>query len=150
MASNPCDEPLNAEPTGIWPPSNFECWPATRYASLAFNGISIILWVIPQLWPKYRSCLMWNVFGGSFFLGLWASTVLHFMPCIWWSCDWGYYDGAAIRGGLWFGGWAIAYGVFTWYYCKHKDDDDENLLIKRKNMLRTVKEEDQVTLVILK
>jgi hypothetical protein len=36
-----------------------------------------------------------------------TSLWVHFIPCFWWSCDWGEYDGAAIRGGIWFILWFV-------------------------------------------
>jgi len=26
-------------------------------------------------------------------VGCLIGTWFHFIPCIWWTCDWGYYDG---------------------------------------------------------
>lgn len=36
------------------------------------------------------------------------------IPCAWWTCDWGEYDGAGIRGGIWLLGGAIA----AFFLCK--------------------------------
>ena len=121
---DPCGGPLG-EKGPIWPPANFEkeCWPSTRYGSLIFLGVSIVLWCIPQMWPKYRECILWNVFGGPFFFGLWIGFAAHFIPCIWWTCDWGYYDGKAIRGGIWFGVWAgVTAGLAAWV-CKKNNEE---------------------------
>ena len=126
-----CEVPVGVE-SATWPEANFGCWPYTRMAANAFNGISIILWVIPQMWRHYHNCIMWNGFGGPFFFGLWVGLFVHFIPCIWWTCDWGYYDGYGIRGGIWFTVWGAASGVFYWYYSQHKDAEDMNLLIRRK------------------
>lgn len=30
---------------------------------------------------------------------------LHFVPCIWWTCDWGDHDGEGVRGAIWFVVW---------------------------------------------
>lgn len=53
---------------------------------------------------EYRFCnalsiLMAIVFGFLF------AFFLHFLPCIWWTCDMGYYDGEQVRGYIWFVGW---------------------------------------------
>jgi len=32
---------------------------------------------------------------------------VHFVPCIWWTCDWGDHDGEGVRGAIWFTLWAI-------------------------------------------
>ena len=119
-----CDGPPG-EDSQIWPPPNFDCWPETRYAGIAFAGVSIILFVIPQMWRHYRNCILWNVFGGPFFFGLWLGLAIHFIPCIWWSCDWGFYDGQAVRGGIWFGVWIGAYIGFTIYVCRHNKKQKE-------------------------
>merc|ERR1712032_248361 len=101
--------------------------------------------VIPPLWRHYHNCIMWNGFGGPFFFGLWVGMAIHFIPCIWWSCDWGYYDGEGIRGGIWFGVWGIASGIFAWYYCKHRDEEKENLLMR--NILKQEKQGNELTIV---
>ena len=71
----------------IWPPANFDCWPYTRLGGGGLAIVSLILMVIPQMWPHYKSCLLWNVFGGPFFFSLWIGFYAHFIPCIWWTCD---------------------------------------------------------------
>jgi len=35
--------------------------------------------------------------------GIWV----HFIPCIWWACDWGPYDGEAVSGGIMFVGGSL-------------------------------------------
>ena len=87
-----CDGPPGVEKS-IWPPANWTCWPETRWGAVSFAGVSIILLVIPQMWRHYKNCLVWNVFVGPFFFSFWLGFFLHFVPCIWWSCDWGFYDG---------------------------------------------------------
>ena len=46
-------------------------------------------------------CMTPAIIAGGCILGLW----LHFVPCIWWTCDWGPHDGEGVRGGIWFLGW---------------------------------------------
>ena len=46
------------------------------------------------------------VFGAivnSCLVGLYA----HFVPCLWWTCDWGDHDGEGVRGAIWFTLWAL-------------------------------------------
>lgn len=54
------------------------------------------------IWAFLISCLC----------GMW----LHFIPCIWWSCDWGYYDGQGVRGGIWFITWPVLFFVYLLLY----------------------------------
>ena len=87
-----CDGPDGVEKS-LWPPANWTCWPETRIGAVAFAGVSIILLVIPQMWRHWNNCLVWNYFVGPFFFSFWLGFFAHFIPCIWWSCDWGFYDG---------------------------------------------------------
>ena len=50
-------------------------------------------------------------FLGTFWFGCFIGLWIHFIPCAWWTCDWGEYDGAGVRGGIWFVLWAIVSGV---------------------------------------
>ena len=114
-----CDGPAGAEES-VWPPANWTCWPETRYGGIIIAGVSIILLLIPQMWRHYKNCLTWHVFGGPFFFSLWLGFFVHFIPCIWWSCDWGFYDGQGIRGGIWGVVWIGSYIGLTVYVCKYK------------------------------
>ena len=44
-------------------------------------------------WPQTALTVLFSVFAG-----IW----LHFWPCIFWTCDWGPYDGASFRGSILF------------------------------------------------
>ena len=35
------------------------------------------------------------------------ALVAHFVPCAWWTCDWGPGDEEGVRGAIWFGGTAV-------------------------------------------
>ncbi|CAH1791119.1 unnamed protein product [Owenia fusiformis] len=62
---------------------------------LSVEAVRNPLWPYGLIWAFFSSCLC----------GIW----LHFWPCIWWTCDWGYYDGQGVRGGIWFGSWALLF-----------------------------------------
>ena len=89
------------------------------------------------MWPRYRACIFWNVCGGPFFFGFWIATAVHFIPCFIWTCDWGYYDGQGVRGGIWIGGTLIAWlGLMTWVCIVNKrESNSDRLLLMQKNKL---------------
>ena len=99
----------------IWPSADFQVWPGTRIGALFFNLFIIILLLI----PKVRTAIKCAFFGkhctlvGPCIVGCVAGLFLHFIPCIWWTCDWGEHDGESIRGGIWF----ITWGGFTVFGC---------------------------------
>ena len=45
----------------------------------------------------------------TFFAACLFGMYLHFIPCIWWTCDWGPHDGEGVRGAIWFITWPIAF-----------------------------------------
>lgn len=47
-------------------------------------------------------------------LGCLAGLWLHFIPCIWWTCDWGEHDGEGVRGAIWFSTWALTTAYLCW------------------------------------
>lgn len=59
--------------------------------------------------PKpYPHCKWYTIFcnlGIACVLGTWV----HFIPCIWWTCDFSINDNAGIRGGIWFALWALLF-----------------------------------------
>ena len=101
---------------GTWPPANFSIWPVTRATALVYCSLLPLLLLpcgrrrakvcardtCPRLFPVVFGCLA----------GLW----LHFVPCIWWTCDWGPFDGEGVRGAIWFVTWAV---VTAAWYCFH-------------------------------
>lgn len=96
----------------LWPSANFDDWPTTRIGGLAFNGVVIVLVLIACAIPACRTrcftiqrssaCLL---VMQSVLTGLVVGLFIHFIPCLWWTCDWGPDDGQAIRGGIWFVVW---------------------------------------------
>ena len=48
-------------------------------------------------------------------MGCLAGLWLHFIPCIWWTCDWSINDGEEIRGGIWFALW-LGFSIAGWVY----------------------------------
>ena len=98
-------------------PANFMLWPGSRIGALAIFIIYPFLFIIPEvrqfhidLFRGYdgRCCgscggRFWGPIALGLFFGLW----FHFIPCIWWTCDWGDYDGENTRGTMWFVPWAV-------------------------------------------
>ena len=99
-----------------WPTADFDEWPSTRTAALMFDGIVALIVIAAILAPRARKRAC-GVCGNAesacqrfvvpLLLGLLFGLWLHFIPCIWWTCDWGCHDGAGIRGGIWFVTWGI-------------------------------------------
>lgn len=61
--------------------------------------------------PVIFTGVAWAFFCACLF-GIW----LHFIPCIWWTCDWGPHDGEGIRGGIWFVTWGVLMIVFIFLH----------------------------------
>ena len=106
---------------GIWPAADFDDWPDTRVFALVFDGVVALVVIAALAVPRIRSwclrlrdsrrcCRMcaFPVLAGCL-AGLW----LHFVPCIWWTCDWGPHDGEGVRGGIWF----VTWGAVTAWLC---------------------------------
>eukprot|EP00756_Hemistasia_phaeocysticola_P049446 Hpha_TRINITY_DN23922_c0_g1::TRINITY_DN23922_c0_g1_i1::g.137761::m.137761 len=102
------------EDHGAWPPANMTYWPDTRVAALAFDGVVVVVVIVILLVPgfnafccqvrgQHKCCVTIQALLGGFVAGLF----IHFIPCIWWTCDWGDYDGEGVRGGILFAVWAI-------------------------------------------
>ncbi|KAL1503126.1 hypothetical protein AB1Y20_011189 [Prymnesium parvum] len=103
----------------LWPAADWEEWPQTRWAALLFDGVVLLLVLASAFVPCLRQyvcppCSRWGKDSGvcqrlvlPVLLGLLCGVWLHFVPCIWWTCDWGEHDGQAVRGGLWFATWAL-------------------------------------------
>jgi hypothetical protein len=107
--------------SSVWPPADFEHWPDTRIAALSYCGIVLLVVAVP---PSRRLICYspWDACGQScgvvvraVVLGFVWSVFAHFIPCIWWTCDWGAHDGQAVRGAIWFVLWAvlICYLLYT-------------------------------------
>ena len=62
---------------------------------------------------NYESCCIGSTQNGilnviiAIMFGCGIGLFLHFIPCIWWTCDWSANDGQGIRGGIWFITWII-------------------------------------------
>ena len=87
--------------------SNFKNYPPTRIGALIFVILMLILAIIPGI-TKWYNEFRHNVprfapILDGFLFGFW----LHFIPCIWWKCDWNETDCEQVRGAIWFGSWAI-------------------------------------------
>lgn len=94
---------------GVWPAADFQVWPATRVSALVVVGVGTAAILLLLLHAPARGCCTrcsskhrwtWPILNG-----LAISLYLHFIPCIWWTCDWGPHDGEGVRGGIWFGVW---------------------------------------------
>jgi hypothetical protein len=102
---------------GLWPPANWTDWPGTRIGGLVFDAIVLVLLLaLPPcrhyfVVPKSDNCARTVQ---AICVGCVIGLFIHFIPCIWWTCDWGPSDGQAIRGGIWFLVWAI---VSSWLLC---------------------------------
>ena len=53
--------------------------------------------------------------NGPFWVGCLAGFWFHFIPCIWWTCDFGPNDGQDVRGIMWWSVWAIM-TIVGWVY----------------------------------
>eukprot|EP01006_Ploeotia_vitrea_P019661 TRINITY_DN51886_c0_g1_i1.p1 TRINITY_DN51886_c0_g1~~TRINITY_DN51886_c0_g1_i1.p1 ORF type:complete len:217 (+),score=13.29 TRINITY_DN51886_c0_g1_i1:44-694(+) len=112
-------------------PAETACWP-TRYMWGFFPiGADVVQYAEGVLtFSKYRSfttthshvnaVAVEGVSLGRFpftvlnvFLALVLSCgfglFLHFICCIWWTCDWSEHDGAGVRGGIWFITWGLTF-----------------------------------------
>ena len=88
----------------LWPHAEFETWPVSRIAALSVVGVLAIAIAFTAV-QKYcikcwkgkscgnccDDCL--GPFCGPFWIGCLGGIWLHFIPCIWWTCDWGLHDG---------------------------------------------------------
>lgn len=99
----------------IWPPADFTYWPATRIGALVINAVILALMLIPKtrklIFQTTWSCCCnaadnWLVYTmlivKAIVLGFIVGMFVHFIPCLWWTCDWGPNDGQGVRGGIWF------------------------------------------------
>lgn len=55
---------------------------------------------------------IYTIFFGSTLNACLVGLYVHFIPCIWWTCDWGDNDGEGIRGAIWFTIWIIL-GIYS-------------------------------------
>ena len=109
--------------SSLWPPANFTEWPPTRIGALTINAILLLLVAIPSTrrlilvdsW-KICCCCCHEVIKGAV-LGFVIGMFLHFIPCLWWTCDWGEYDGEAVRGMIWFITGPIIGVWILWFEC---------------------------------
>ena len=60
---------------------------------------------------RLHLCNIFNILM-AFVISFAFAFFLHFVPCIWWSCDMGYYDGEQIRGYIWFISWPCFFVLF--------------------------------------
>ena len=67
-----------------------------------------------HLTVQNRICHVYTLFTifMALLFGLAFSFFAHFIPCIWWTCDLGYYDGEQIRGYIWFIEWPCFFFLF--------------------------------------
>ncbi|CAB9525468.1 expressed unknown protein [Seminavis robusta] len=113
----------------IWPPANFTEWPSTRIGALIIDGIILLLAIIPVtrrviFLNAWDCCCCCPAVIKAVVLGGLIGMFLHFIPCIWWTCDWGEYDGQAVRGGIWFIGGPIIAAFILCYECNRSKGDE--------------------------
>ena len=60
---------------------------------------------------KKREGLSCSSIGTSIIAGFIMGMMIHFIPCIWWTCDWGDSDNEGMRGSIWFIS-GITFGVW--------------------------------------
>mmetsp|Transcript_22014 Transcript_22014/g.47405 ORF Transcript_22014/g.47405 Transcript_22014/m.47405 type:complete len:131 (-) Transcript_22014:410-802(-) len=93
------------------PPADFSEWPATRIGALIIDALALtLLFAMVAIAPLRKKvlcasvcytnlcCLIFVVVLAGVLGGMWC----HFIPCIWWTCDWGANDGEGVRGAIWF------------------------------------------------
>jgi hypothetical protein len=93
----------------VWPPANFGAWPGTRTAALVFDGILlgvvVLVLAVPLLRRRAAGCPTSSNLCCLLVTGVVVGVVggmwLHLVPCLWWTCDWGPYDGEGVRGAIW-------------------------------------------------
>lgn len=115
-----CIERKMVNSTKFWPPADWDNWPETRVGALIFDAVVLVCVVVYAVMrtqcprQSMRPCsnckLLESVchrFMMPIFIGFLCGIWLHFIPCIWWTCDWGDNDGEGIRGGIWFVTWGI-------------------------------------------
>ena len=132
--------------SSAWPPANFTDWPSTRIAALIFNAVVLVLLFIPTtrrvifLNPWTCCCSDANtprdedtqgrpngclILTKALVVGCIIGLFLHFIPCIWWTCDWGEYDGQGVRGAIWFTTWAVVALAILCWGCQWRRDYKE-------------------------
>lgn len=117
-----CDGPPGAQ-SPTWPPANFQCWPGTRVSAMIYVAVYLTLLILTS--RKMMRCLNWNICVSPCFFGLATGLAVHFIPCIWWTCDWGYYDGEGIRGAIWFIVWAVVWVLATIKVRQYRQDQGD-------------------------
>ena len=94
----------------VWPAADWSNWPATRIGALVFNGLVILVACSPSARTCCTTCCgesTCGIIARALGLGCLFGLFVHFIPCIWWTCDWGPHDGEGVRGGIWFVLWGI-------------------------------------------
>ena len=97
-----------------WPSADWDDWPGTRIGGLAVFGGFVLAVILICVIPVARHCCcrihrtpMWLLTLQAVGVGCIVGLAVHFVPCIWWTCDWGPNDGEGVRGAIWFIVWAI-------------------------------------------
>ena len=93
--------------TAIWPASNFDAWPTIRIVALVLDGVLLLLALVIVTVPRCRNRVCNTLASGQRPLGytILSSIAIggiggvwwYFLPCIWWTCDAGPYDGHGVR-----------------------------------------------------
>ena len=107
------------------PPPNFDDWPITRYGALGFLGVVGVALIVCLALPHCRRRFLspadrkqpGRLALQAVLVGLVVSLWLHFIPCIFWTCDWGASDGQGVRGAIWFGAWGLIAGAYVVASC---------------------------------
>jgi len=100
-----------APAAAAWPASNFAIWPAGRIAAVVIDGLLLLLLLGIVAVPRSRSAVctmiasshqhsLGHVLVGSIVFGAVGGVWWYLLPCIWWTCDGGPYDGHGIRIGF--------------------------------------------------
>jgi len=96
-----------------WPPpsANFESWPAPRIGGLICFGLGALFFSFRPCRKKLRKSNRKNVILFPIVFGCIFGCWLHFFPCIWWTCDHTFTDGAGVRMAIWLVSWLLLTGI---------------------------------------
>ena len=118
---------------GIWPAANWDLFPETRIGGLVIVSLFIIAVAVICAIPASRNVCcrlhrrpVWLLVLQAVGVGFLIALSAHFVPCVWWTCDWGPSDGQGVRGAIWFGGWGLlSLGICCYAFCATPGDRGE-------------------------
>jgi hypothetical protein len=134
--------------SAAFPAATWDRWPGTRVGALLYNAIVLVfiavVWffhrkekrwagaVVRYIRPHRRGCPHSVVH--PCLLGFVLGLFLHFIPCIFWTCDWSEDDGEGFRGAVWFSVWGVTWVVLTvWNHFAEDSAGDEKKLLSSSN-----------------